>query len=372
MTDIREKRLNPYDPFDNPTENCAYRTDYREIEPKTGTPGYELPLIPEKQERKRIRHFFNAAGLGLLAGALGVNIVFIIVTLVLEMIMAGSFDYDALMDADQYLNFDSSILIALNGLMFLFANLIPAVVGSRLTGIRIRSYFRPMNVKKIQFGKYMLIGIFIQAVTGILYEIVQSVMQSGGISDYTSDIDTYVNSRAIIATAIYTCIVAPVTEELLYRGFVLKNLSRVSLRFGIIGSALLFGLAHENIGQFMLAVPAGIFMARIVTKHNSIIPSILVHMALNTTAFFTSWIAESLPVSRTGTIISFIVDVVYYFIAGAGMILWIMEVRRNRLPANTIRQSYRGVRIALTSPFLMAVIIFHTGMAVIAIAMQNI
>lgn len=372
MTGIKEKRINPYDPFDNPTENCAYRTDYRDIEPRINNPDYELPLIPEKQERKRIRHYFNAAGLGLLIGVVGVNIVFIILTFILEMIMAGSFDYDALMDAEQYLNFDSSILIALNGLMFLFANLIPAVVGSRLTGIRIRSYFRPMNVKKIQFGKYMLIGIFIQAVTGILYAIVQSVMQSGGISDYTSDIDTYVNSRAIIATAIYTCIVAPVTEELLYRGFVLKNLSRVSLRFGIIGSAVLFGLAHENIGQFMLAVPAGIFMARIVTKHNSVIPSVLVHMAMNTTAFFVCWIAESLPVSSTGTIISFIVDVVYYFIAGAGMIFWIMEVRRNRLPANTIRQSCRGIRIALTSPWLMAAAVFHISMAILAIAMQNI
>ncbi|MGN0585326.1 MAG: hypothetical protein ACI4JD_07720, partial [Ruminococcus sp.] len=168
MTGIKEKRINPYDPFDNPTENCAYRTDYRDIEPRTGTPGYELPLIPEKQERKRIRHYFNAAGLGLLIGVVGVNIVFIILMFILEMIMAGSFDYDALMDAEQYLNFDSSILIAMNGLLFLFANLIPAVVGSRLTGIRVRSYFHPMNVKKIQLGKYMLMGIFIQALAGIL------------------------------------------------------------------------------------------------------------------------------------------------------------------------------------------------------------
>ena len=80
MTDIKDKKINPYDPFDNPTENCAYRTNYCDIEPKIKEQGYKLPLLPERNERKNIRHYFNIAGLGLLLGAVGVNILFFIVS----------------------------------------------------------------------------------------------------------------------------------------------------------------------------------------------------------------------------------------------------------------------------------------------------
>ena len=55
MTDIKERRLNPYDPFDNPTENCAYRTDYRRVDQRIEEKGYEIPILPDKKERRGIR-----------------------------------------------------------------------------------------------------------------------------------------------------------------------------------------------------------------------------------------------------------------------------------------------------------------------------
>ncbi|MBQ8687860.1 MAG: CPBP family intramembrane metalloprotease [Ruminococcus sp.] len=372
MTDIKERKLNPYDPFDNPTENCAYRTDYRMIEPAIGQPGYELPLLPEKAERKRIRSCFNTVGAGLLLGAVFVNVAFYLIFMVLEIIMAGGGDFSALMDVENYINYRSSIMMGLNGLLFLIANAVPAVVGCHITGIRVRTLFRPLDVKKSCIVRYMTIGIFIQAITGILYTLLNSLMEAGGIQDYTPEIDTFFSAKSIVVSGLYTCLIAPVTEELLYRGFVLKNLSRVSQRFGIIISAVLFGLAHENIAQFVLAVPAGIFMARIAVKHNSLIPSILVHMAVNTLAFIMEWVYATLPMTGTGIALSYALDAVYYFIAAAGLVFWISELRKNRLPANTIRQSYRGARIALTSPCLVAICVFHGVMALLVIVSQNL
>ncbi len=372
MTDVKYKRKNPYDPFDNPTENCAHRTDYRDVNPMIEMPGYELPLLPERAERKRIRHYFNAVGMGLLLSAVAVNVVFFIVTLILEMIMADSSGYSSLMDAENYIYYGSSILIAMNGLLFLIANVVPSVVGCHMTGIRLRSLFRPMDVKKGQLVRYMFIGIFLQALTAILYAIVSSVMEAGGIQDYAPEIDTYINAKSIVATGLYTCIIAPVTEELLYRGFALKNLSRVSQRFGIFASAVLFGLAHENIAQFLLALPTGIFMARLAVKHNSLIPSILVHMAVNTMAFGLDWIYTVLPETGGGMVGMILLDVAYYFVAAVGMVFWILELRKTRLPANTIHQTYRGMRIALTSPWLIAICGFHLAMALIGILSQNL
>ncbi|MBQ8515258.1 MAG: CPBP family intramembrane metalloprotease [Ruminococcus sp.] len=369
MADYVYKRKNPYDPFDNPTENCAYRTDYRDIDPEIDTPDYEPPLLPARRERKNIRRYFNAAGMGLLLGAVFVNIVFVLLVSLLEFCMTGSIDYSDMLDAESYIYYDSSILIAMNGLLFLVANTVPSVIGCRATGIRLRSLFRPLDTKKGELVRYMFIGIFIQAITGILYALVSTIMEAGGIQDYAPEIDSFVNVKATVATGLYTCLIAPVTEELLYRGFVLKNLSRVSQHFGIIVSAVLFGLAHENIAQFLLALPTGIFMARLVVKHNSLIPSILVHMAVNTMAFFMEMIFYFTPESMG--VLLFLLDVVYYVVAAAGLVFWILEVRKTRLPANTIRQSYRGVRIALTTPWLMAAVLFHLGMTIVGIVSQN-
>ncbi len=371
MTDIKERPINPYDPFNNPSENCAYKENYSEIDPRISQPGYEIPLLPDKKECKGIRRYINAVGLAMFIAVIAVNVAFIIITAVLEAVMSDSLNYDALMEIENYINYGSAIGISLNGLLFLISNLLSAVIGSRATGIRIRSYFRPAGVSKGTIAKYAVIGLFIQAATGIIYTIVSSFMDSLGVQDFTPDIDSYSSFISIVATFLYSCIIAPVTEELLYRGFALKNLSRVSQNFGIIVSSILFGLAHENIAQFLLALPVGIFMARITIKHNSIIPSIAVHVTVNTVATVINMLMEFYNNGSLGDFLMYTVDILYYLAAAAGLVFWIMEVRKNRLPANTVKQSYRTIRIALTSPWLIATAVFHFAMALLALSMAN-
>ena len=80
-------RPDPYDPFSNPTQHRAYASHYRTILPQIGLPGYQVPLKPTKQERKRIRHYFNAAGFGLTAHFFLVQILALVVMAVLQGIM---------------------------------------------------------------------------------------------------------------------------------------------------------------------------------------------------------------------------------------------------------------------------------------------
>jgi hypothetical protein len=53
------------------------------------------------------------------------------------------------------------------------------------------------------------------------------------------------------------------------------------------------------------------------------------------------------------------------------MVFWIQELRKTRLPAETIHQSYRGMRIALTSPWLIAIAGLHLSMAIIGLLSAN-
>ena len=150
-------RPDPYDPFSNPTQHRAYASHYRTILPQIGLPGYQVPLKPTKQERKRIRHYFNAAAHFFL-----VQILALVVMAVLQGIMGFAKNG---VDANAYIQ-QSSILMAVNGLLFLMANTSVAAIGCRATKIPIRNLFHTNTFRFSEILPYLFIGIFIQSVSG--------------------------------------------------------------------------------------------------------------------------------------------------------------------------------------------------------------
>ena len=79
-------------------------------------------------------------------------------------------------------------------------------------------------------------------------------------------------------------ILAPIGEELIYRGVVLRCAAKVSQRFAIFFSAFIFGIMHGNPYQFVLGFLLGIPMAIVTIKTGSLIPAIICHMANNALA----------------------------------------------------------------------------------------
>ncbi|MCI5845478.1 MAG: CPBP family intramembrane metalloprotease [Oscillospiraceae bacterium] len=356
-------RPDPYDPFDNPTQHRTYASHYRSVLPQIGLPGYQIPLSPTKQERKRIRHYFNAVGFGFFAHFFFVQIAAMLFLLLFDFLLGLSGNP---IDPDTYIE-QSSMLIALNGLLFLTANTGVACIGCRATKIPIRSFFRTDQFHFSDVLPYLFIGIFIQCVTGYAASWITTLLDQGGITAYEPDIDYYGTGTAIAAEILYSCLIAPITEELLYRGFALKNLSRVSQRTGILITAFLFGLGHQNIAQFVLAFPLGIFLGAITVRHNSILPAIFVHITVNTVSTIFdlgyTWITEE------SLLYAFDVygNLLYLLVAIIGGVLFLLHLRKYTFPKNTPAQSMRGSRILLTSPWLLAVIAANLYVAMIAI-----
>ena len=169
-----------------------------------------------------------------------------------------------------------------------------------------------------------------------------------------SEMMNYENPRTIAVTAIYTCIGAPITEELMYRGFILKNLSRVGQRFGIIMSSLLFGLMHANVSQLIFAFIMGIFFAHIDIKHNSIIPSIIVHVFANTYSVVLSYsgvFENELALSLAG--------LATLALSIAGLVLFIKFYKNNRLPFTMPHQKLRN-GTAVSSVMLIIPVVIYT------------
>lgn len=88
---------------------------------------------------------------------------------------------------------------------------------------------------------------------------------------------------------ISTVIMAPVVEELLFRGAIEGHLLRIWKKpaYAIIVSSLLFGLVHGNLVQAPFAFLLGLALGWIYYHTGSLLPSILMHFINNLTATLT-------------------------------------------------------------------------------------
>ncbi|MEJ8847010.1 CPBP family intramembrane glutamic endopeptidase [Variovorax rhizosphaerae] len=85
-----------------------------------------------------------------------------------------------------------------------------------------------------------------------------------------------------IASVIAACVLAPVLEEMLFRGIVLRGfLRQYSRGQAILWSAILFGAAHMNIYQFVVGVAMGMVLGWLYERTRSLIPCIALHGAYN-------------------------------------------------------------------------------------------
>lgn len=90
-----------------------------------------------------------------------------------------------------------------------------------------------------------------------------------------------------LISVLMTCLVAPVVEEMLFRGVILRSFLRQYPRGpAILGTALLFGLTHLNVYQGVAAFITGTLMGWLYERTRSLWPSILLHASYNTAVMF--------------------------------------------------------------------------------------
>lgn len=86
-----------------------------------------------------------------------------------------------------------------------------------------------------------------------------------------------------VAVALATIIMAPIVEELIFRGITLKLAMKINGSFWVanILQALLFGIAHMNWVQGSYAFCLGIVMGYVVKKYKTLYASIMLHAVFN-------------------------------------------------------------------------------------------
>lgn len=141
--------------------------------------------------------------------------------------------------------------------------------------------FRNSNAKGLLLGaSVVLIGIAI----GALYDFI--IVQTGGDSPSSIPSDfvgTWYNWAML---GLFAMVVAPVAEEIFFRGFMLPGISkRFGKGWGIVVSAFIFSLAHLQPGALVPIFLLGLLLAWLYIKTKSIWPCIFAHFTYNSIAF---------------------------------------------------------------------------------------
>lgn len=120
-------------------------------------------------------------------------------------------------------------------------------------------------------GAQMANSLWITLLEMMLMPFGKSVMPI--LESVAGDSDTF-------SLFLYASILAPLWEEILFRGYVLRALRPYGKRFAIVTSAILFGLFHGNLLQTPYAVLMGLVLGY-VTVEFSIVWAVLLHMFNN-------------------------------------------------------------------------------------------
>jgi uncharacterized protein len=85
-----------------------------------------------------------------------------------------------------------------------------------------------------------------------------------------------------LAAFVAVCVLAPLLEEMLFRGIILRSfLQQYPRGQAFLYSSLLFGFAHLNIYQFVVGFCGGLCLAWLYERTRSLWPCVLAHAAYN-------------------------------------------------------------------------------------------
>lgn len=138
------------------------------------------------------------------------------------------------------------------------------------------------------FPGAIMLAVALQFLTGYITEVASLIAPSWA-AEYEVLLDSMGMAEESVSVwlIIYTVILAPITEELCFRGLTYAYLRRgVSMWSAVVIQALLFAGFHGNFYQASYTLVFGLFMGYVYAKSENIYLTIGMHMLYNLVAMF--------------------------------------------------------------------------------------
>ena len=313
-------------------------------------PYYYPPDLVTPEEKRSIRKNYNSIGITLL-----VLYIVILVSCTIGFIVCEQMGSEVQYDEDGFRIVGTAEMIVSGGFPALSAMIVFAGYCA-FAKYDPKELFSTSRIKAGEVIKYVLIVLFLQQVSFICSLLMMSSMYSIGLEVPGLNFVIAHDPGTYAADVISAVILAPIGEELIYRGVVLRCASKVSGRFAIFFSALMFGIMHGNPYQMVLGFLLGIPLAMITLKTGSIIPAIICHMANNLTNSITT-IVEYFD-EDTAYVLNIIEIPVFFIIGVVALIIAVMNGEM-KLPPYSDYHRKRTLPIMITSWSMILITVIY-------------
>jgi membrane protease YdiL (CAAX protease family) len=142
----------------------------------------------------------------------------------------------------------------------------------------------------------ILLGVGTQFIAQLIMNAEEKIMPALYRASGNAVTNLADNGNFTLWAALYIIILAPIAEELIFRGVVYRY-ARLNMSFigADILQAVLFGIYHMNLIQGIYAFVIGLFLGFVASRGRGIRYSILLHILFNAFGFFFSNFFEGLP-----------------------------------------------------------------------------
>lgn len=142
--------------------------------------------------------------------------------------------------------------------------------------------------------KYILLYLTILPAIGYIGDyiviLINNVLKLGFNINSVNEAFQAKSLTGMIMLLLYTVILAPIFEELIFRGYTINLFKKYGKKTAIILSAAMFGILHAEYMQILPAIMGGIVLGIIMIKTNDIRICIICHMVNNLLALLQNFL----------------------------------------------------------------------------------
>lgn len=124
---------------------------------------------------------------------------------------------------------------------------------------------KPFSIKGVAAMLCLCMGL--QMVNTLWISLLEGVLNAFGLSlmDYLEQVS---GQSDTVSMFLYSAVLAPLSEEIFFRGYLLRSLKPYGKRFAIVASAALFGLFHGNLLQTPYAFAVGLLLGYVTVEYS--------------------------------------------------------------------------------------------------------
>lgn len=139
------------------------------------------------------------------------------------------------------------------------------------------------EVKRLKVSQFFTIlvicfaGMYLSSMVSQLLNVIIGSLKG---TEVTNPLESLTNLN-VWGLAFFVGILAPILEEIVFRGILINKLRKYGEGFCIFASGFAFGLFHGNLSQMIYAFVLGCIFAYVALKTGTIIYGIIMHMIIN-------------------------------------------------------------------------------------------